>query len=49
MVAILGAILESRHNLDILKEVPDLYLCSYYFSYFAFNVNKQVKTIYLLL
>ncbi len=35
--------------LDRLKEVPDLYLCSYYFSYFAFNVNKHVQTIYLLL
>ncbi len=35
-------------NLDRLK-VPDLYLCSYYFSYFAFNVNKHVQTIYLLL
>ncbi len=30
-----------------LKEVPDLYLCSYYFSYFAFNENKHVQTIYL--
>ncbi len=35
--------------LDRLKEVPDLYLCSYYFSYFTFNVNKHVQTIYLLL
>ncbi len=35
--------------LDRLKEVPDLYLCSYYFSYFAFNVNKHERTIYLLL
>ncbi len=25
------------------------YLCSYYFSYFAFNGNKDVQTIYLLL
>ncbi len=24
--------------LDGLREVPDLYLCSYYFSYFAFNM-----------
>ncbi len=32
--------------LDRLKEAPDLYLCSYYF---AFNVNKHVHTIYLLL
>ncbi len=24
-------------------------MCSYYFSYFAFNVNKHVQTIYLLL
>ncbi len=35
--------------LDRFKEVPDLYLCSYYFSYFAFNENKHVRTIYLLL
>ncbi len=34
---------------DLFKEVPDLYLCSYYFSYFAFNENKHVQTIYLLL
>ncbi len=24
-------------------------MCSYYFSYFAYNVNKHVQTIYLLL
>ncbi len=35
--------------LDRLKTVPDLYLCSYYFSCFAFNLNKNVQTIYLLL
>ncbi len=36
-------------HLDRLKEVPDLYLWSYYFSYFAFNVNKNMQTLYLLL
>ncbi len=29
--------------------VPDLYLCSYYFSYFAFNVNKHENNILALL
>ncbi len=35
--------------LDRIKKVPDLYMCSYYFSYFAFNVNKHLQTIYLLM
>ncbi len=38
-----------EHYMIFRLEVPDLYLCSYYFSYFAFNVNKHVQTIYLLL
>ncbi len=32
-----------------IKKNPYLYLCSYYLSYFAFNVNKNLQTIYLLL
>ncbi len=39
---------DTKLYLDRLKEVLDLFLCSYYFSYFAFNLNKRGKPIYLL-
>ncbi len=33
----------------VVPNYCDLNLCSYYFIYFAFHVNKHVQTIYLLL